>query len=333
LQFLKQAESCTNFEFLMKKPKEESNINLTLKHENDLGVKGSIKKITKTTWINVREYIFIAFGLLLFAGAWKALLLPHKITGGGVIGVGALIYYATNIPISVTYFAINFVLLAIAVKTIGWKFCLRTIYGVGVITLFFSILPQAPIGTFINADENFMACVLGGLLMGTGIGIVFLSNGSSGGTDIIAKVVNKYRNITLGRVLLYCDVLIISSSYFLKFGRIETVVYGLTTLAISTVTVDMVINGVRQSVQFFIFSKEYEQIATRINLDVHRGVTILDGMGWYSKEPMKVVTVVARKNESIKIFRIVKDIDPNAFISQSSVIGVYGQGFDVIKGK
>ncbi|MEI6554418.1 MAG: YitT family protein [Paludibacter sp.] len=293
----------------------------------------SLKSITKQTWTDIREYLFIAFGLLLYAGAWKGLLLPHKITGGGVTGIGALVYYATEVPISVTFFAINFVLLFIAVKTVGWKFSLRTIYGVGIITLYFTFLPQAPLGTFVNADENFMACVLGGLLMGVGIGIVFLSNGSSGGTDIIAKVVNKYRNITLGRVLLYCDVLIISTSYFLKFGKIETVVYGLTTLAISTISVDMVINGVRQSVQFFIFSKEYEQIATRINTEVHRGVTILDGMGWYSKEPVKVVTVVARKNESIKIFRIVKDIDPNAFISQSSVIGVYGQGFDVIKGK
>ena len=178
-----------------------------------------------------------------------------------------------------------------------------------------------------------MACVIGGLLSGVGIGIVFLSNGSSGGTDIIAKVVNKYRNITLGRILLYCDVLIVSSSYFLEIGSIERIVYGLTALSITTLTVDMVINGVRQSVQFFIFSKNYEEIATRINDDVHRGVTILDGMGWYSKEPVKVITVIARKNESIKIFKIVKDIDPNAFISQSSAIGVYGEGFDVIKSK
>ena len=297
------------------------------------GVSGNVKKMGKQTWIDVREYIFIAFGLFLYAGAWKAFLLPHQITGGGVTGVGALVYYATGLPISITYFSINAVLLLIAIRAIGLKFSLRTIYGVAIMTFYFSVLPQAVTGTFVGKDDNFMACVIGGLLSGAGIGIVFLANGSSGGTDIIAKVVNKYRNITLGRILLYCDVLIICSSYFLNFGSIERIVYGLTAMAVSTIAVDMVINGVRQSVQFFIFSKEYEQIATRINLDVHRGVTILDGMGWYSKEPVKVVTVVARKNESIKIFRIVKDIDPNAFISQSSVIGVYGQGFDVIKGK
>lgn len=293
----------------------------------------NLKSLTKETWISIREYIFIAIGLLLYSSAWKAFLLPHQITGGGVTGIGAILYYATNIPISVTFFAINFVLLAIAVRSVGWAFSLRTIYGVAVLTLFFAVLPQSVLGTFVGANDNFMACVIGGLLSGAGIGIVFLSNGSSGGTDIIAKVVNKYRNITLGRVLLYCDVFIICSTYFFKFGSIEKIVYGLTTMAITTIAVDMVINGVRQSVQFFIFSKEYELIATQINTEVNRGVTILDGMGWYSKEPVKVITVIARKNESIKIFRIVKEIDPNAFISQTSVIGVYGEGFDVIKGK
>ncbi len=283
--------------------------------------------------IDIREYLLIALGLLMYAGAWKAFLLPHQITGGGATGIGAIIYYAAGIPIYISYFVINFLLLVISVRTIGLKFSLRTIYGVAVLTLFFALIPQAHSGTFVGRDDNFMACVIGGLLSGAGIGIVFLSNGSSGGTDIIAKVVNKYRNITLGRILLYCDVLIISSSFFLKGGSIEQVVYGLTMMAVSTIAVDMVINGVRQSVQFFIFSKKYEIIADRINTEVHRGVTILEGTGWYSKKSVKVITVVARKNESIKIFRIVKDIDPNAFISQSSAIGVYGEGFDVIKGK
>jgi len=292
-----------------------------------------IKSTSISKKVNVKEYIFIAFGLLMYAGAWKGFLLPHQITGGGVTGIGALVFYASGLPISVTFFGINAVLLLIATKTLGVKFSIRTIYGVSVLTLFFSILPQAPVGTFVGEKEDFMACVIGGLLSGVGIGLVFLNNGSSGGTDIIAKVVNKYRNITLGRILLYCDVLIISSSYFLAIGSIERIVYGLTALTITTLSVDMVINGVRQSVQFFIFSKNYEEIASRINDEVHRGVTILDGMGWYSKESVKVITVIARKNQSIRIFRIVKECDPNAFISQSSAIGVYGEGFDVIKSK
>lgn len=318
----------------MTKAKKRTSTGVNSVHQERLGdVRGTIRSATKQTWINIHEYIFIAFGLFLYAGAWKAFLLPHQITGGGVTGIGALVFYASGVPISLTYFAINAVLLLIAVRSVGLKFSLRTIYGVAILTIFFSILPQAPVGTFVGEKEDFMACIIGGLLSGVGIGIVFLSNGSSGGTDIIAKVVNKYRNITLGRILLYCDVLIISSSYFLEIGSIERIVYGLTALTTTTLAVDMVINGVRQSVQFFIFSKEYELIATQINTEVHRGVTILDGMGWYSKEPVKVITVIARKNESIKIFRIVKEIDPNAFISQSSAIGVYGEGFDIIKGK
>lgn len=291
------------------------------------------KFLTKLSWSATREYLMVALGLLMYSSAWKGFLLPHQITGGGATGIGAIIQYATGFPISATYFLINIVLLVVSVRTLGWQFSLRTIYGVAVLTGFLAILPQAPIGTFVSANEPFMACVLGGLLAGLGMGIMFLNNGSSGGTDIIAKVVNKYRNITLGRALLYCDVLIIGSSYFLPNGDIEKVVYGLTTMTITTLTLDMVVNGVRQSVQFFIFSHKYEDIANAINTEVHRGVTILDGQGWYSKEPVKVITVLARKNESAKIFKLVKSIDPNAFVSQSSAIGVYGQGFDVMKVK
>nr|MBP7369749.1 YitT family protein [Paludibacteraceae bacterium] len=279
------------------------------------------------------QYILITIGLFMYAAAWKGFLLPHQITGGGVTGIGAIVYYATGIPIFITYFVINALLIAVALRIIGFQFSLRTIYGVAMITLFFAVLPQADPGTFVAPNDNFMACLLGGLISGTGLGIVFLNNGSSGGTDIIAKIVNKYYNITLGRILLYCDVLIICSSYFFEFGTIEKIVYGLTNMAISNLAIDMVINGVRQSVQFFIFSKEYEQIANRINTEVHRGVTILDGTGWYSQQPVKVITVIARKNESSMIFRIVKEIDPDAFVSQSSVIAVYGKGFDVIKSK
>lgn len=293
----------------------------------------TLKATTKKTWISIREYVFITLGLLMYAFAWKGLLIPHQITGGGVTGVGALVYYATGIPVFVTYLTINAILLLTAFKIVGWQFSVRTIIGVGILTVFLTLIPELPRGTLVDENESFMACVLGGLIMGAGIGLVFINNGSSGGTDIIAKVVNKYRNITLGRALLYTDVLIISSSYFLEFGSIEKIVYGLTTLTISTVAVDMLINGVRQSVQFFIFSKEYETIANRINNEMRRGVTILEGMGWYSKQPVKVVTVVVRKHESISIFRIVKEIDPKAFISQASVIGVYGEGFDVIKSK
>ncbi|MBB3187678.1 YitT family protein [Microbacter margulisiae] len=281
---------------------------------------------------SVRDHLLIVIGLAIYAFAWKGLLLPHQITGGGVTGISALLYYAFGTPISISYFILNSILLVISIRSIGLTFSLRTIFGVGVLTLLFSIIPIVPKGTFINANDSFMACVVGGILSGIGIGMVFMSNGSSGGTDIIVKMLHKYRNVTLGRAMVYCDVLIISSSYLI-FGSIEKVVYGLVTMAVYSITVDTMINGVRQSVQFFIISREYEKIADRINTDIHRGVTILNGEGWYSHEPVKVIMLIARKNQSLAIFRLIKEIDPDAFVSQGSVIGVYGEGFDAFKVK
>ena len=175
-----------------------------------------------------------------------------------------------------------------------------------------------------------MDCILGGILCGSGVGLVFSFKGSTGGTDILALIINKYRHISVGKALLICDVTIILSSYFI-FQSVEKIVYGLVVLGVSSYTVDMVLNGARQSVQFLIFSKKYEEVADAINLQMHRGCTLLDGTGWYSKNSVKVIVLLAKKNEAVTIFRLINMIDPNAFISQSSVIGVYGEGFEQIK--
>ena len=287
--------------------------------------------IPKSIYPTVKELIMITFGLLLISCGWKFFFLPNQITLGGATGISAMVQYATNgkIPLFVTYLAINILLLILAIKRLGWAFSIKTIFGVVVLTIAFAVIPAQK----LVETELFMAVILGGLLNGAGIGIIFLNNGSSGGTDIIAKLVTQHRNITIGRVMLYCDVCIISSSFFLPTGNLEKVVYGLVAMTVSTLTVDMVINGVRQSVQFFIFTKEFEKIADAITAELGRGATIIDGMGWYSKEHIKILTVLVRRNESTRIFRIVKDIDPEAFVSQMSAIGVYGKGFDVMKSK
>lgn len=278
-----------------------------------------------------KEYVTILFGLALYTLGWTGFLLPHQITTGGITGLAALVYFANGLPVAVTYLSINLVLLIISIRMFGWKFSFRTIIGVAILTLFLSVA-QNYIHKPLLVNQPFMACVIGGLLAGAGVGTVLTANGSTGGTDIIALIVNKYRNITPGRAMLYSDLIIICSSYFL-FHSVDKIIYGLTSLVVSTYAVDMVLNGDRQSVQFFIFSSKFESIAERINNEAHRGVTVLDGMGWYSKEPAKVLCVMARKNESVKIFRIVKQEDPNAFVSQGSVIGVYGKGFDIMKSK
>ena len=182
----------------------------------------------------------------------------------------------------------------------------------------------------VGEGQDFMACIIGAIMCGLGLGVVFNNNGSTGGTDIIAAIVNKYKDVTLGRMIMFCDIIIISSCYFI-FNDWRRVIFGFVTLFIIGFVLDYVVNSARQSVQFFIFSKDYAKIADRITKETHRGVTVLDGLGWYSQNNVKVLVVLAYKRQSLDIFRLVKDIDPNAFISQSSVIGVYGEGFDRLK--
>jgi Uncharacterized conserved protein len=280
-------------------------------------------------YLFVKDYITILIGLSLYALGWTGFLLPNEITTGGVTGVGALLFYATGtVPIAVTYAAINGVLLVLSIKFLGLKFSIRTIFGVASLTLLLTVF-QAFIKKGL-VEEPFMATVIGAILCGAGVGVVFTANGSTGGTDIIAALINKYRNVTIGRAVLYSDVSIILSSYLI-FHSVEKIVYGLTVMAISSYVIDLVINSDRQSVQILIISRKYEEIADRIN-QLPRGVTVLDGSGWYSKQPIKVLMILAKHYESVPIFRLVKEIDPNAFISQSNVTGVYGNGFDQLKG-
>jgi uncharacterized membrane-anchored protein YitT (DUF2179 family) len=277
----------------------------------------------------IQDWSVIAFGLLLYSVGWTGFLLPNKITTGGVTGIGALVFFATKIPVGITYFCINGILLLLSVKILGFKFSIKTIINVSILTFLLTVF-QTIIKEPLVKGEPFMSCILGGVLCGSGLGLVFNFKGSTGGTDIIALVINKYHNISIGKGLLICDLLIICSSYFV-FQSIEKIVYGIVVMGVTTYTVDMVLNGARQSVQFFIFSDKYEEIADTIIEQAHRGCTILDATGWYSKKSTKVLVVMAKKTESVTIFRIVKNIDPAAFISQSSVIGVYGEGFEQIK--
>lgn len=285
-----------------------------------------------------KDYLFITLGLMSYSLGWACFLLPYQITTGGVTGISAIIYYATGTPIQTSYFIINAVLLTFAIKILGPRFSIKTTYAIFALTFFLWLFQEmmkndaGQLMQIIGPNQDFMACILGASLCGIGLGIVFSNNGSTGGTDIIAAVVHKYRDVTMGRMILYCDIIIISSCYFI-FNDWRRVVFGFVTLIVISFVIDFIVNSTRQSVQFFIFSKHYEKIAEHISRDINRGVTILDGTGWYSKNPVKVIVVLAKKSQSVDIFRLVKDIDPDAFISQSSVTGVYGEGFDKIKVK
>ena len=279
-----------------------------------------------------RDYLMIALGLILYGIGWTVFLLPNDITTGGVPGIASIVYFATGFPVQYTYFSINLILLLLSIRILGWKFSIKTVFAVFTLTFFLSIIQRLASGVVLLHDQPFMACVIGASLCGGGIGIAFSSNGSTGGTDIIAAIINKYRDITLGRVMLICDLIIISSSYFVLKDW-EKVVYGYVTLYICSFVLDQVVNSARQSVQFFIISNKYEEIGRHINEYPHRGVTIINATGFYTGREVKMLFVLAKKRESPIIFRLIKDIDPNAFVSQSAVIGVYGEGFDHIKVK
>ena len=303
-------------------------------------------KPTKTAVIReIKDYAYITLGLMSYSLGWAAFLLPYQITTGGTTGIGAIIYYATGFPIQWSYFIINAILMTFAIKILGPKFSIKTTYAIFMLT-FLLWLFQILVNTYMvvpemSADgrplllgegQDFMSCIIGSALCGIGLGIVFNYNGSTGGTDIIAAIINKYKNVTLGRMVMACDACIISSCYFV-FHDWRRVIFGFVTLFIMGVVIDWIVNSARQSVQFLIFSRKYDEIADHIIKDTHRGVTVLNGTGWYSKNDVKVLVVLAKKRQSLDIFRLVKRIDPNAFISQSSVIGVYGEGFDQLKVK
>lgn len=276
----------------------------------------------------IQDYLIMTVGLFLFAMGWVLFVIPAELTGGGISGVAVVVYYATKIPVSVTYLAINLFLVLIAIKILGANFGVKTIYSIGVLTTFFAIFQDILKEPLV--DDMFLSSVLGGMASGIGLGIVFSRGGSTGGTDIIAMIINKYRNVSPGRVIMLCDVAIIGSVYFV-FHSIEKLVYGYVVMWVVSYALDSFLSGANRSAQMFIISKKYELIAEFINVRATRGVTLLEGSGWYTKQETKVIMSVVRKKETGAIFREIKQIDPEAFISMGSVMGVYGRGFDKIK--
>lgn len=295
-------------------------------------------KINVNVWTTFVDYLLITVGLAIYAFGWGFFLLPYKMVSGGVTGVAALVFYGTGIQISYTYFAINFILLVVALKVLGLRFMVKTIYAIVVLSLFLEIVqnivtqPDGTMYQMLGANEDFMSVILGSIFSGIALAVVFLRNGSTGGTDIVAAVVNHYRDISLGRVLIFVDLMIISSSYIL-FEDWRKIVFGLVLMVLENFTLDYVMNSRRESVQFLIFSRKNKDIAHEIGTKMQRGITILDGHGWYSGKEMQVLCILAKKRESVMMLRIIKRIDPNAFVSVGAVSGVYGEGFDPIKVK
>ena len=302
------------------------------------------------------EYLVIIIGIAPMALMVNWVLLPHAFVGGGLTGICSVIYYVTGglfpalfpeyggaIPVWLTTLLFNIILLLIAGLTVGWRFCIRTMVGVLAITFWYRVIPILPQPII---SDPWVGAIIGGSVFGLSLGCVLAANGSSGGTDIVAMIVNHYHNISLGNIMLVCDVMIIASAFFLPlpegmleeganptYLQIKRVLYGVAMTISYTVAVDWLMARLHRSVHFLIYSSKYEEIATAINTTVNRGVTVLDGTGWYSKKPVKVISVLVRKPESSLVFSLIHDIDPNALVSIADVGGVFGSGFDKIKVK
>lgn len=295
---------------------------------------------SKKVFSTIKSYAIITLGLLLYATAWTVFIIPNGMVGGGITGVSAIIQYCTGFPVSYSFFILNSILLLIALKVLGSGFGIKTVFAMVVTTILLKVIPLIIEPEFIEEialkNGRLVCAIIGGGLSGFGVALTFGQGGSSGGTDIIALMINKYRSITPGKIILYLDIIIIASSLVTPgdgtwASRIATVIYGYVIAGVFSVTVDTVTSGSKQSVQIFIFSKKYAEIADRISSELHRGATLLDGEGWYSKEHTKILMVVARKTDTNFVLKLIKEEDPQAFISVGSVMGVYGKGFEQIK--
>ena len=286
-------------------------------------------------WAELRDFVMIAIGSALYCAAVVVFMLPYELTTGGVSGVSLIVYYCTQIPVQMTYATLNMLFLLVAVKVLGWQFCVKTIFGVAMSTMWlwlFQHLARDPISgelPHVVGEELFMACVLGSIIMGIGLSFCFLGNGSMGGTDIVAAMVNKYKDVSLGQMIMACDVIIISSCYFIFYDW-QRVIFGFVFLILSSITLDYCVRRQHQSVEFKIFSRNHAGIATEITRHGF-GVTVLDGKGWWTQTERKVLICVVRKNHARDVMRYIKKIDPYAFFSVTNVQSVYGEGFDTIK--
>lgn len=287
---------------------------------------------SKEALITLKEYLIITIGIFLYCFSWTSFLIPNGIAGGGVTGLATVIHYATNgfLPVSWMYFAINLCLVTIGTIVLGKGFGFKTIYCIILATLMLRFLPTI-LPWSSDIDESFINALIGGSIGGIGIYVVFSQGGSTGGTDIIALIIAKYREISPGRVFLYCDLVIIGSIIFLPDKGLQDVVYGYIQMVSFSYTLDLLLTGNKQSVQILIFSQKYQEIADIVIKDMGRGVTALDATGWYSQTDSKVLVVIVRKGQLNEMTKMIKRVDSKAFISVTQAMSVYGQGFDQIK--
>ncbi len=284
----------------------------------------------------IKEYFLMTVGMFCYAFGWIGCILPAGGVGGGASGLSIIIctaldkYLGVHVEIGTVVFIINTILLIILGVIVGWKFGIKSIYCIAMLSVAMNTLQMLLEGHVLFELEAFLMIALGAICSGVGVALCFKQGGSTGGTDIVAMIVNHYRTVSYGKIVIYIDFTIIASSLLIGMG-IEAVIYGYLMTAIFSYTVDILMSGSQQSSQIFIISKDPQLMADAIMNSAHRGITLIDSQGWYTKDSSKIVMVVCRKRESSQILAVVRSVDPNAFITVGSVMGVYGQGFEELR--
>ncbi len=290
----------------------------------------------KKVLITLKEYLLMTIGMFLYAFGWIGCVLPAGGVGGGASGLSIILctglekFFGIQIEIGTMVFCINTILLIVMGCIVGWKFGIKTIFCIAMLSVAMNVLQSLLAGVVLFELEKFLMISLGALCAGAGVTICFKQGGSTGGTDIVAIIINHYRSIPYGKIVIYSDFVIIASSMLIGMG-IDAVIYGYLLTGIFGYTVDMLMSGSQQSSQIFVISKDPQAMADAISMHAQRGVTLIDSQGWYTKESSKIVMVVCRKRESSNVLGIVRSVDPNAFITVGSVMGVYGQGFEELR--
>lgn len=288
----------------------------------------SNKKILKTIW----AYVVITFACALYCSAWTQVFMPNGIASGGITGLCTIIQYGTGFPMYISYGVINALLMVAAFLVLGKTFGIRTIYAMAAITLFMDILPMLDLPVLVLKEGNgLLIPVIASLMEAVAIAIMINYGSSSGGTDIIALIINKYLPVSLGQVYIATDLLIIASIMLIPGKTIDDMLYGYLAVIVFSLGLDYILLGTKSSVQLTVFSDHYAEIADYINKKMDRGVTALNAVGWYSQKDKKVLIILVRRNEMSEVTDKIKKVDPRAFVAITPVSSVYGEGFEEIK--
>jgi uncharacterized membrane-anchored protein YitT (DUF2179 family) len=276
------------------------------------------------------DYFLMTIGSVIFCMAWTSFIIPNGLASGGLTGFCTIIQYGTGIPLGVTYPILNVALLVLGFLTLGKGFGIKTIYVIALTSLLFEVLPMFP-QLNVMMEEKLLVALVGASMESVGLGLVLLRGGSSGGTDIIAMMINKYWPVSPGRVYLITDLVIISSLLFVPGKGLVDMIYAYILMLGFSFGVDYVLLGNKSSVQILVFSEHYKDIADHMINNLQRGVTALQSVGWYSQKESKVLLIVARKQQMNEVVKEVKSIDKKAFISVSTAMSVFGEGFEEVK--